>query len=98
MRIAPEPEKRPQVEETEGESFMQYMLPPENNYDNSIYRQGPIYKLLGYDMGNYGVLRRYSRPRHFQALIPRQHPPFGFAMIILKGPDYNFFPIALKKV
>jgi len=33
-----------QVEETEDESFMQYMLQPrENNYYNSIYRQGSIY-------------------------------------------------------
>lgn len=36
------------MEETEGESFMQYILLSENIYYNSIYRQGYIYKYLGY--------------------------------------------------
>ena len=57
------PERQLQVEETEGESFMQYMLLPENNYDNSIYRQGFIYNFGGYDMSNDGVPRRYSKPK-----------------------------------
>ena len=39
------------MEATEGESFMQYMLLPENNYNNSIYRQDSIYNFLGYDVG-----------------------------------------------
>ncbi len=43
------------MEETEGESFMQYMLLTENNYDNSIHRQGSIYNYLGYDMSNDSV-------------------------------------------
>lgn len=38
--------------ETEGESVMQYMLLPEDNYNNSIYRQGSICNIGGYDMSN----------------------------------------------
>ncbi len=43
------------MEKTEGESFMRYMLVPENNYDNSIYRQDSIYNFWGYDMSNDSV-------------------------------------------
>ncbi len=38
--------------ETEGESVMQYMLLPEDNYDNSIYCEGYICNIGGYDMSN----------------------------------------------
>ena len=62
----PKSERQLQVEETEGESFMQCMLLPENNYNNSIYRQGPIYNIWGDDMSNYGVPRRYSKSRQLQ--------------------------------
>ena len=54
------------MEETEGESFMQYMLLPENNYGNSIYRQGSIYNFGGYDISKDGVPRRYSKSRQLQ--------------------------------
>jgi len=55
-----EPGRLLQVEETEGESFIQHMLLPENNYDNSIYRQGFIYNFGGYDMSNDGIQWGYS--------------------------------------
>ncbi len=38
--------------ETEGESVMQYMLLPEVNYANSIYRQGSICNIGECDMSN----------------------------------------------
>jgi len=43
LRKITKPERQRQAEEAEGESFMQYVLLPKNNYNTSIYRQGLIY-------------------------------------------------------